>query len=158
RGRIRLDARAVGIDPGVMRRLLRVAAPGMVQFIVGTASWMALFRIMATFGSDAVAGYTIALRVLVFALLPSWGMGNAAATLVGQNLGARRPDRAERAVWITSFTNMAFLGATALFVIFNAEALVRLFTDAPAVVAYGVDCLRIVSYTYVLFAFGQVTT
>ena len=157
RSRIRMGRAAVGVDLGVMRRLLRISGPGMLQYVVGTASWLALYRIMASFGSDAMAGYTIALRILVFALLPSWGMGNAAATLVGQNLGAGRVDRAERAVWITSGINMAFLGATAVFVIFYAEALIGLFTGAPEVLAYGVDCLRIVSYTYVFFAFGVVT-
>lgn len=157
RGRIHLALGQVRVDLSVMRRLLRVSTPGMVQYVVGTASWLALFRILAGFGSDVVAGYTIAIRILVFALLPSWGMGNAAATLVGQNLGAARPDRAERAVWITSFTNMVFLGVSALIVMFNAELLIRLFTDVPAVVRYGVDCLHIVSYTYVLFAFGLVT-
>lgn len=157
RSRIRLNLRSVGFDPEVMRRLLRVSVPGMVQYVVGTASWLALYRIVAGFGSDAVAGYTIAVRVLVLAVLPSWGMGNAAATLVGQNLGAGRPERAERAVWITSFTNMVILGAMALLVLFKAEALIRFFTDLPVVVRYGVDCLQIVSYTYLLFAFGLVT-
>lgn len=155
--RIHLRLSDFGFDPVVLRRLLRVSGPGIMQYIVGTASWLAIFRILAAFGSDVLAGYTIAIRILVFALLPSWGMGNAAATLVGQNLGAQRPDRAERSVWAASFVNMGFLGLVSVGMILHAEFLVGLFTDDLAVIGYGVDCLRIVSYTYVFYAFGMVT-
>ncbi|MFQ5568095.1 MAG: MATE family efflux transporter [Rhodothermales bacterium] len=155
--RIHLFLEQVRVDLAVMRRLIRVSLPGMFQYLVATLSWMFLFRIMADFGSDALAGYTIAIRILVFALLPSWGMGNAAATLVGQNLGAGKPDRAERSVWITSFGNMVFLAVVALMMLLFAEPLMRLFTEEAAVIAVGEDCLRIISYTYVLFAFGLVT-
>jgi Na+-driven multidrug efflux pump len=103
-----------------------------------------------------LAGYTIAIRIILFALLPSWGMGNAAATLVGQNLGARRPDRAERAVWMACGANVVFLGLVAFAMYVYAEPLVRIFSEVPAAVAYGIDCLQIVSYTYLLFAFGMV--
>ena len=155
--RVHLHAEQLRFARDVMRRLLRVSGPGVVQYIIGTASWLALFRIMADFGSDALAGYTIAIRVLIFALLPSWGMGNAAATLVGQNLGAGRPERAERSVWVSSLSNMVFLGLVAIGMFMFAAPLIGIFTEAAAVIAFGEDCLRIVSYTYVLFAFGMVT-
>ncbi len=155
-GRIRFLRAHLRLDLDVMRRVVRVAMPGVVQYLIGTASWLALFRILAAFGSDALAGYTIGVRILIFALLPSWGMGNAAATLVGQNLGARQPDRAERSVWMASFINMVFLGVVAVGMIVYAVPLIRLFTDEPAVIRFGVDCLRIISYTYVFFAFGLV--
>lgn len=157
KSRVRLQAEQLRLMRGVMQRLLRISGPGIVQYIVGTASWMVLFRFMSAFGDQAVAGYTIAIRVLVFALLPSWGMGNAAATLVGQNLGASKPDRAERSVWITSFSNAVFLGLVAVCMFLFAEPLVGFFTDEAVVIDYGKQCLRIVSYTYVMFAFGMVT-
>ena len=157
RGRIHVGLAQMKVAADVLRRMLSVSLPGIVQYLIGTASWLALFRLLAAFGSDVLAGYTIAIRIIVFALLPSWGMANAAATLVGQNLGARRPDRAERSVWLTSFSNMFFLGAVALVLLAEAEGLMRLFTDAGAVVRYGAACLRTVSYTYVFFAFGMVT-
>ncbi|MDZ4700935.1 MAG: MATE family efflux transporter [Rhodothermales bacterium] len=155
-GHLRVSRSQLRVDPEMMRRLARVASPGIVQYLVGTASWMMLFRILASFGSDALAGYTIAIRIILFALLPSWGMGNAAATLVGQNLGARRPDRAERAVWFACGANAVFLGLVAVGMYVFAERLIRLFTTEAAAVAFGVDCLHIVSYTYILFAFGMV--
>lgn len=157
KSRIHLRVEQVRLALDVMRRLLRVAGPGVLQFLIGTASWLILFRLINTFGEAAAAGYTVAIRILVFALLPSWGMGNAAATLVGQNLGAHQPDRAERSVWITSFINAAFLGSVAVGMYFFAGPLIAFFTDDPAVIAIGKQCLRIISYTYVLFAFGAVT-
>lgn len=146
------------LEVPLMRRILDVSMPGMAQYVIGTASWLGLFRILSVFGSDALAGYTIAIRVLVFALLPSWGMGNTAATLVGQNLGAQQPDRAERSVWMTSFANMVFLAIVAVFILLFAEPLTRLFTDEAAVIAHSVSCMRIVSYSYVFFAYGMVVS
>ncbi|HSE99086.1 MAG TPA: MATE family efflux transporter [Blastocatellia bacterium] len=154
--RIKIERSQVRIDIGVMLRLLRISLGGMFQYLVATASWLGLVRIVAIFGSAALAGYTVAIRIIIFALLPSWGMSNAAATLVGQNLGAGKPERAERSVWMTGYANMAFLGVvTVVFVIF-AGPIVRIFTTDPEVVPYGVDCLRYVSYGYVFYAYGMV--
>ncbi len=156
-GRLKLMLDKLRIDKPMMKLLANIAWPGMIQYGVATASWMILFRIIAIFGSTAMAGYTIAIRIVIFALLPSWGMGNAAATLVGQNLGANQPDRAERSVWITAFSNMAVLGLVSLFMYIYAANLMHIFTDEADVVAIGVSCLRIVSITYIFFAFGMVS-
>jgi putative MATE family efflux protein len=154
--RVRLSARLSGLDFSVMLRLLRVSVGGMFQFLVATASWLGLMRIVSEFGDAALAGYTIAIRIIIFALLPSWGMSNAAATLVGQNLGAGKPDRAERSVWVTGLTNMTFLGIVTIIFLTFAEPLIRIFTTDAAVVPYGVDALRFVSYGYVAYAYGMV--
>ncbi len=120
--------------------------------LVATASYIGLIRILATFGSTVLAGYVIAIRVVIFIILPSWGLANAAATLVGQNLGADQPDRAERAVWVTGLWNMAFMGVvTVLFVAF-AGPIVRIFTADPGVAQVG----ETISYGYVLYAWGMV--
>jgi len=156
KSRIRLHADLFRVDLEVMARLFRVSGPGMLQYLIGTASWMGIIRIVAVFGSVALAGYTIAVRVIIFALLPSWGLGNAAATLVGQNLGAGKPDRAERSVWITGFANMVFLGLSAVLIWFFADPVIRVFTPDPDVVAVGAQCLRIVCLSYVFWAFGMV--
>jgi Na+-driven multidrug efflux pump len=115
-------------------------------------------RIVAGFGSAAVAGYGIAIRVVLFALLPSWGMANAAATLVGQNLGAGRPDRAEQAVWRASLYNLVFLGSLGLLFVVWSEAIVRGFSPDPVVVAHGARALRIVSAGFLFYAYGMVVT
>jgi putative MATE family efflux protein len=154
--RVKIKRRQIRLDPGVMLRLLRVSVGGIFQVLVATASWLALVRLVAIFGSVALAGYTIALRIIIFAILPSWGMGSAAATLVGQNLGAQKPERAERSVWITGLSNMIFLGGVTIVFIVFAEPLVRIFTNDPEVVPFGVDCLRYISYGYVFYAYGMV--
>jgi putative MATE family efflux protein len=158
RSRIPISRETLTLDLKVIKNLVRVSAGGVLQFLIATASWQGLVRIIAIFGSSALAGYTIALRVIIFAILPSWGMSNAAATLVGQNLGANQPERAEKSVWLTAFANMIFLGlVTIVFVIF-AENITRLFTSDSDVVSYGVDCLRFISYGYVFYAWGMVLT
>ncbi len=141
----------------VMKRLLRVSLTGMAQFFVATASWLGVMRIIAHFGPITLAGYTIALRVILLAILPSWGMSNAAATLVGQSLGAGKPDRAEQAVWLTGYYTSLFLGLVAgLFWLF-AEPIVAAFSSDPEVVAIGVLCLRFMSFGQIFGAFSMVT-
>ncbi len=156
RGRLRIERRHLRLDPPAMLRLLRVSVGGIIQFLIATSSWMGLVRLMTPFGAAALAGYTIALRIIIVAILPAWGMCNAAATLVGQNLGAGRPERAERAVWLTGGLNMAFLGGVAATFIVFAEALVRFFSAEPAVVATAASALRIISCGYVFYAWGMV--
>lgn len=156
RSRIVIRREQIRIVPQVMLRLLRVSLFGILQFLISTASWVVLVRIVSTFGEAALAGYTLAIRILVFAFLPAWGMSNAAATLVGQSLGAGQPERAERAVWRSSFYNMAFLGIVGLIFILWAEVFVGLFTHEAEVAANAVACLRIVSYGYLVYALGMV--
>jgi putative MATE family efflux protein len=156
RARVRIALRHLRPDRPVLGRLLRVAAPAMVQYFIATASWVSLARINALFGSAAVAGYTLALRMLMFVLMPSWGICAAAATLVGQNLGARRPERSERAVWLAGAYNMGFLTAVGAALFAFAGVLVRLFTADPQVMAISVRCLKYVSLGYPFYAWGMV--
>jgi putative MATE family efflux protein len=144
--RIRILRRQIRVHFEVLWRLLRVSLTGILQFIIAHSSWIGLVRIVSVFGAAALAGYTIAIRIVIFVILPSWGLSNAAATLVGQNLGASKPERAEAAVWRTGIYNMIFLGAVGIFFIFFAEPMVRLFTNDPAVVPLAAASLRIVSY------------
>lgn len=157
-GRINLSRRHLRLEPALLLRLLRLSASGTFQVFIGMASWIGLIRILSSFGSDALAGYTIGIRVIIFALLPSWGMSNAAATMVGQALGAGKPERAERAVWIAGFYNMCFLGAVGLMFVLFAERITGLFTSDPAILAYATDCLRVVAYGFLFYAYGMVIT
>jgi Na+-driven multidrug efflux pump len=127
-----------------------------LQFLIAHTSWIALVRIISTFGSGALAGYTVGIRIFIFAILPSWGLSGAAATMVGQNLGARKPKRAERAVYLTGFYNMLFLAVVAAVFITIPEAIVAVFTSDPAVMPFAVDCLRIIAYGNLAYAFGMV--
>jgi putative MATE family efflux protein len=154
--RVKVSLSQVRLDLKVMWQMVSISLGGMFQYLVATASWLGLVWIIGRFGTAAVAGYTVAIRIVIFALLPSWGMSNAAATLVGQNLGAGKPQRAERSVWITGFSNMVFLGLVTIVFIVFAEPMIRIFTDDPAVVPYGVDCLRFISYGYIFYAYGMV--
>jgi putative MATE family efflux protein len=156
RNRVRIERRHLRFDPKLALHLVRVSVGGIGQFLIATASWVGLVRILTPFGAAALAGYTIALRIIVVAILPSWGMTNAVATLVGQNLGAGKPDRAERSVWITGFYNMAFLILVAIVFISWPEALIGVFTRDPEVLALGSLCLRVVSYGYAAYAWGMV--
>jgi putative MATE family efflux protein len=156
RGKIRIPRERIRLDRTVIAKLLRLSIGGVGQNVVATASWIGLVRILATFGSSAVAGYTIAVRVLLFVLLPSWGLSNAAATLVGQSLGARKPQRAQRSVLLTGGYNMIFLGAVTLVFVAIPDLVVALFTDDPVVLAVGADCLEIISYGFVFYAWEMV--
>jgi putative MATE family efflux protein len=155
-GRFDIQRKHVRLELSVMWRLLRLSATGTFQVFIGMASWIGLVRIISSFGSDAVAGYTFGIRVILFALLPSWGMANAAATMVGQALGAGDPDRAERAVWKAGFYNMIFLGVVGLLFIFFAPQIIGFYTTDPNVAPYGIDCLRIVAYGFLFYAYGMV--
>jgi putative MATE family efflux protein len=158
RGKSRVRVRLQQMRPNfaLMLRLMRVSLGGMIQFLIATASWVAIVRLVSEFGSAAVAGYTVALRIIVVAIMPSWGMSNAAATLVGQNLGAGQPERAEASVWKTGFANMCFLACVTLVFVFFANQLVGIFTRDPVILRYGVDCLRFIAYGYVFYAWGMV--
>ncbi len=146
----------VRLQGAVLWRLVRVSITGILQFLIGQASWIGLVRIVSLFGAPALAAYTIAIRIVIFAILPSWGLSNAAATLVGQNLGAGRPDRARSAVWRTGLWNMIFLGSVGIVFIVFAPWIIGLFTQDPAVVPVAVDCLRIFSCGNIAFAYGMV--
>jgi putative MATE family efflux protein len=156
KSRVTIARRHLRLDWPVMRRLLRLSGTCMVQYFVGMASWVSLARMNAGFGSAAVAGYTLAIRIILFVLMPSWGIASAAATLVGQNLGAKRPDRAERAVWLGGSYNMAFLTLVGIVFFAGAPWFVRAFTNDTRVIPIGVDCLRCVSLGYPFYAWGMI--
>jgi len=154
--RLRILRSQIHVRLNVLLRLLRVSLTGILQFAIAHTSWIGLVRIVSTFGAAALAGYTIAIRIVIFVILPSWGLSNAAATLVGQNLGAGHPERAEKAVWRTGIYNMIFLGLVGLFFIFLSVPIVRLFTHDLDVVRLGANCLRIVSYGNLGYAYFMV--
>src|SRR6266852_2200771 len=154
--RIRILRQQFRINLRVLLRLLRVSLTGILQFAIAHTSWIGLVRIVSIFGSAALAGYTIAIRILIFVLMPSWGLSNAAATLVGQNLGAKQPQRAETSVWRTGLYNMIFLGVIGLFFVIFAEPFIPLFSSDPLVVPLAVSCLRILSYGNLGYAYGMV--
>ena len=158
RGRVRLSRRHFRLDLSAMRTVVRLSGSGTLQILIGTASYIGLVRILSTFGSAPLAGYTIGIRVILFALLPAFGVSNAAATMVGQNLGAGRPDRAERAVWTAVLYNVAFLGSVGLVFLIAAPQIASLFTGDPAVHPFAVSCLRTVSLGFVFYAAGMVLT
>lgn len=155
-GEIHLHARHWRLDLPLMKQFVAIAFPATVQNLVPMAGWLALVRIVAMFGSGAVAGYTIAVRIVIFSILPAWGLSNAAATLVGQNLGAKQPERAERSVMQCGIYNMVFLAAVGLAFIFFAGPIVSLFTSDPAVGDTAAATLRTFSYGYLFFAWGMV--
>jgi putative MATE family efflux protein len=156
--RVQVVRRHFRLDPALMWQMIRLSASGTFQILVGGASWVGLVRVISSFGSAALAGYTIGMRVVMFALLPSWGLSNAAATMVGQALGARKPDRAERAVWIAGRYNLWFLGGVGVIFVALAGPIVSLFTSDPAVASYAVASLRIVALGFPFYAYGMVLT
>src|SRR5256885_1825773 len=153
--RVHIKRHHLRLEPAVMWRLIKLSASGTLQTLIGTASWIGLIRILSTFGSGVLAGYTIGIRVIVFALLPSWGLSNAGATMVGQALGARKPERAERAVWMAGFYNMCFLGVVGVLFVVLARPIANIFTTDPAVVPYAVDNLRIIALGFLFYAYGM---
>ncbi|HSC26035.1 MAG TPA: MATE family efflux transporter [Vicinamibacterales bacterium] len=157
-GRVRIARRDLGPDLPTLWSVLRLSGSGTLQILIGTASYVGLVRILSVFGSSALAGYTIGIRVIIFALLPAFGISNAAATMVGQNLGARRPDRAERAAWTAAVYNMVFLGGVGLVFLLAAGPIASLFTRDPTVLSYAVRCLRVVSLGFVFYGCGMVLT
>jgi len=154
--RVGIKRRHIKIDFGVMKRLIRLSFGGIGQSLIATSSWIGMVRIISVFGSQVVAGYTIAIRIIIFSILPAWGLSNAAATLVGQNLGAKKPGRAERSVWLTGAVNMGLMGFIATFLIAFPEFFVRLFIDDPGVIASGTSGLRIISYGFLSYGLGMV--
>jgi putative MATE family efflux protein len=158
RGRVKIALRHLRLDLGAMTSVLRLSGLGTFQILISTASYIGLVRILSQFGSAALAGYTIGIRLIIFALLPAFGLSNAAATMVGQNLGAGRPDRAERAVWTAAVYNMVFLGVVGLVFLAGASSITALFTTNPLVQPYAVGCLRTVSLGFVFYAYGMVLT
>ena len=156
-GKLKVAWRRIQLDLEVMLRLVRLSLGGIFQYLVQMASWLVLVRMIATFGSAAVAANTLALRVIIFAILPSWGLSNAAATLVGQNLGAGKPERAETAVWRTGLYNMIFLGSIGVLFLLFAESIVHLFTSDPSVAPLAVKALRFFSCGNISYGYGMVT-
>jgi len=157
-GRIEVHARHLGLDMPVMRTVLRISGTATFQNFINTASWMGLIRILTGFGSAAVAGNTIGIRIILFALLPSFGVSNATATLVGQNLGAGKPDRAEAAAWKAGLYNTMCLGTVGAIFLLFAPLLISFFTSDPEVARYGVRCLRIVSAGFLFYGYAMVLT
>lgn len=154
--RIHILGRHLRLNFGVLWRLMRISFAGILQFAISNASWIGLVRIVSLFGGEAVAGYTVAIRIVIFFILPSWGLSNAAATLVGQNLGAKRPDRAEQAVWRTGLYNVIFLGSIGVIFIIFATPIVKLFVQDPAVVPIAAMALRTFSCGNIGFAYVMV--
>ncbi|MBT8081548.1 MAG: MATE family efflux transporter [Gammaproteobacteria bacterium] len=155
-GRLAFATRHLRFIPSLAWRLLRISLGGIGQFLIATASWIGVMRIVAMFGSPAIAAFTIALRAMEFIYLPAWGLGNAAATLVGQNLGAGRPDRAERSAWQASKYNAIFMGVTAVFLIVFAAVITGWFTNDAEVLRIGTHCMRILALGFPLYAVGMV--
>ena len=157
-GKIKLVLSDLVLNFKVMVNLIKVSLGGIAQFLIGTSSWIFLMRIMSEFGSEVLAGYTIAIRVMMFTLMPSWGMSNAAATLVGQNLGAKQPDRAEVSVWKTGKYNAIFMGTVSLVYLIFAKEIISWFNTTPDVVKNGSLCLQVIAAGYIFYAYGMVVS
>jgi putative MATE family efflux protein len=156
RGRIALRLRHLYLVPDLIVRLLRLSIGGVGQFLISTASWIAVMRIVAIYGSSAIAAYTIALRMMEFTFLPAWGLGNAAATLVGQNLGAGQPERAEQSAWQAAKYNATFMAVAGLFMLSFAQGITGLFTNEADVLYWGTRCLQILGLGFPVYAIGMV--
>jgi putative MATE family efflux protein len=154
--RVKITVEDMVIRAKTIAKIIRLSLGGIGQNLIATTSWIGLMKIVAEFGSEVVAGYTIGIRVIIFSLLPSWGISNAAATLVGQNLGAGKPERAESSVWTTGKINAIFLGVMGIVFIVAPSFFIRLFIQDQLVVESGAACLRIMSYGFVMYGFGMV--
>jgi putative MATE family efflux protein len=158
KGYLRVAARYFIPDRRVIGALLRIAWTGTLQFLIGSASWIVMARIIARYGSEVIAGYQVAIRILLFFLLPAWGMSNAAATLVGQNLGAGQPGRAEESVWKTAKYNALFMLLVSLLLLFAASPIVNFMNRDLGVEKIATVALHIVSLGYVFYGVGMVLT
>jgi putative MATE family efflux protein len=154
--RIQLSMKQLSVDFRIMIKLLKLSFGSIGQNLIGTTSWIALVRIISIFGSEVVAGYTIAIRIVGFTILPSWGLSNAASTLVGQNLGAKKPERAEKAVWVTGWINMILLGIIGILLFSFPGVFIRMFIDNQNVIESGILGLRIISIGFVSYGLGMV--
>ncbi|NRD49212.1 MATE family efflux transporter [Corallococcus exiguus] len=157
-GRLQVRREHVSLEPATMLAMVRLSGAGMVQALVTTSSWVVLVRIVSSFGSTALAGYTIAIRIVMFALMPAWGLGNAAATLLGQSMGAGDPDRGAKAVWLAGRYNLMVLGTIGVAFFIFAHPLLGAFTTDAAVVDEGAKALRIFSLSFLSCAYGMVIT
>jgi putative MATE family efflux protein len=153
---IKIGRKNLHLKSDIIFNVIKVSGGSILQFIIGSASWIFLMKLMSTFGEHAVAGYTIAIRVFIFTLLPSWGLANAGATLVGQNLGAKRPDRAETSVWRAAYINAFFMAFVMILFLTIAPKIIGLFTQQPEALKYGVQALRYVSLGYIFYGYGMV--
>ena len=158
KGIVKIDIHRLTLRWDIIGRLSRISAGSTGQFLISSASWIVLGSILNTFGSATFAGYTFAIRVVVFTILPSFGMANAAATLVGQNLGAGQPDRAEKSVWQAGLFNMIFLGVVMVVFLTLSHHIIRIFTDDTAVIEYGANALQIIALGYIFYGYGMVVT
>ena len=156
KGRLQFQLNNLAISPELIGRMIRISAGGIGQFLIATSSWIAIIRVVALYGSAPIAAYTIAIRLIEFVFLPAWGLGNAAATIVGQNLGAARPDRAEKSVWVASRYNVIFMTVLGSIFIVLAPEIVGMFTDDAEILCYGVSCLRIMGLGYPMYAVGMI--
>ena len=154
--RIKIAFEDLVLQVSVMWNLIKVSLGGIGQFLIGTSSWVFLMRIMSEFGSEVLAGYTIAIRVMMFTLMPAWGMSNAAATLVGQNLGAKQPERAETSVWITGKYSAIFMLLVSVVYLAFAPQIIGLFTEEVEVIVNGSLCLRVIAAGYLFYGYGMV--
>ena len=155
-GKIKILVKDIVLRVAVMVNLIKVSLGGIGQFLIGTSSWVFLMRIMSEFGSDVLAGYTIAIRIMMFTLMPAWGLSNAAATLVGQNLGAKQPERAEKSVWQTGKYSAYFMGFVSVIYILFASTFLGWFSDNETVVKNGTLCLQIMAAGYIFYGYGMV--
>ena len=157
RGRLAFHFRHLALARDLIKRMLIISIGGVGQFLITTASWVVLMRIVAMYGSGPIAAYTIALRMIEFVILPAWGLGNAAATLVGQNLGANLPERAEQSAWQAAKYNTVFMTVVGSMMLLAAPSITGLFSSDPEVLRYGTNCLRIMGIGFPMYAIGMIT-